>query len=257
MKVKNGDRVVCYQRKLRNNLPYEEVRIPGIVVKKLRSPEMKLHYKVFAKLKGQRPGIITIAEGMLKHHNGNGFQDEFDELAASWTPRQSRNKKVKKNSSSSSGKNSAPKAPRKNLKRTLATCEVCGKNFKGHLVKKHIALEHPKPSVRLLGRSPKRPHFIWCPKCEVNIVDEDFVEHERSVHKLKTKNSGVKTHKTPTERSSRDNQEKNGSVSREAFNQSYYDCRDARRGHGYLYRDNGQFGSYSVHDDYSDESFPD
>lgn len=43
----------------------------------------------------------------------------------------------------------------------------------------------------------------------------------------------------------------------DSFDQNYFDRRDATRDH-WQYRDtDGTYGSHPVHDDYSDESFPD
>ena len=45
-------------------------------------------------------------------------------------------------------------------------------------------------------------------------------------------------------------------VSQDAYNQNFFDVRDGSRDL-WAYRDQGEFGSYPVHDDYGDESFPD
>ncbi|MGX9687688.1 hypothetical protein ACTQ9L_11160 [Deinococcus wulumuqiensis] len=42
----------------------------------------------------------------------------------------------------------------------------------------------------------------------------------------------------------------------DAFDQNYFDRRDGSYGL-HIFREEGQFGSYPVHDDYGDESFAD
>lgn len=46
-------------------------------------------------------------------------------------------------------------------------------------------------------------------------------------------------------------------VTKESFQQSFYDERDASRSYAHRFRENGRFGSHPLHDDYDDESFPD
>lgn len=107
-------------------------------------------------------------------------------------------------------------------------------------------------------------HFTRAHLSQISLADKTFLENRTPARRFGTPNLEqmyeLLKQTGPSEVTSKKAVEQissNQTGTKESFQQSSYDERDASRSYAHRFRENGRFGSHPIHDDFDDESFPD
>jgi len=150
-------------------------------------------------------------------------------------------------------------------------CPICKALFLEDRLLYHLQVSHPaaltpqKSSKKSKGKSPETTVLseIKCPVCKVNLKSQARLEkHVLKVHGKKTNQKEIKQLSVPSKKhinASTSRPKKKlfafNTISLDSFIQSMDEPRDGSKGLGHMRRESdGKFGSYPLHDDYSDES---
>lgn len=155
-------------------------------------------------------------------------------------------------------------------KKKIVACPICGLNINSSKFKKHLKNVHNNSSAKgILSARIAKPSdmeefasfqlnkklLVDCPVCKVKVSSKRLNKHLNKVHNASKKEILNSSGKKVTHNDLPLTTEDKANVLPESFYQDLDEKRDGSKGLGHMRREwDGKFGSFPLHDDYSDES---